>query len=65
MTHRNDVLDRIAQEHLGIPTLEARRSDSLDFYEVSVWVVESALAAAFEAGRQSVQCETVQGRRQS
>jgi hypothetical protein len=65
MTHQNDVLDRIAQEHLGILTLKTRRSDSLDFYEVSVWNVESALAAAFEAGRQSALSETVQGRRQS
>jgi hypothetical protein len=54
MTNRNNILNRIAREHLRIQTLETRRSGSLDFYEVSVWVVESALAAAFEAGRQSI-----------
>jgi hypothetical protein len=65
MTNRNDILNRIAREHLRIPTLETRRSDSLDFYEVSVWVVESALAAAFEAGRRSVLADASQDGRQS
>ena len=45
-----DVLMEIAREHLGIPTLETRRSDSLDFHEVAVWCVHDALKAAFEAG---------------
>jgi len=30
------TLERIAAEHLGIETLEARKRDSLDFHEVSV-----------------------------
>jgi len=46
-------LSEIAREHLGIPTLEARQSDSLDFHDVSVWAVHGALTAAFNAGRQS------------
>lgn len=44
-------LTRIAQVHMGIETLEERRSDSLDFHEVSVWSVRDALQAAFEAGQ--------------
>jgi hypothetical protein len=45
-------LTQIAQTHLGLETLEEeRRSDSLDFHEVSVWSVRDALQAAFEAGQ--------------
>jgi hypothetical protein len=40
----------IAREHLRIATLETRRSDALDFHDVSVWGVRNALAAAYEAG---------------
>jgi hypothetical protein len=44
------LLSDIAREHLGIPTLDTRRSDSLDFHDVAVWQVESALKAAYIAG---------------
>lgn len=44
------ILTAIAQEQLGIPTLDVRNSDSLDFHEVSVWSVKAALTAAFNAG---------------
>jgi hypothetical protein len=40
----------IAREHLGIETLEERKSDRLDFHNVSVWGVERALSAAYQAG---------------
>jgi ABC-type transporter Mla subunit MlaD len=40
----------IAKEHLRIETLETRRSDSLDFHDVSVWGVRDALEAAYKAG---------------
>ncbi len=46
-------LQQIALDHLFIETLETRNSDRLDFHEVSVWGVKSALMAAFEAGRQA------------
>jgi len=46
-----DKLEKIAQEKLGIDTLEQRWSDSLDFYDLSVWQVKAALLAAYEAGR--------------
>jgi hypothetical protein len=41
----------LAKRHLGIATLETRRSDRLDFHEVAVWAVRDALRAAWEAGR--------------
>lgn len=52
------LLLQIAQEHLLIETLETRRSDRLDFHDVAVWGVKSALLAAFEAGRQSAVTKT-------
>ena len=44
------ILTLIAQKHLGIETLETRRSDSLDFHDVAVWCFRDALEAAFNAG---------------
>jgi len=56
---RDRRLTAIAREHLGIETLETRRSDSLDFREVSVWGVLAALrdayAAGFEQARQDIE----------
>ncbi len=46
----NRILTNIAATHLNIPTLQTRRSDRLDFHDVSVWAVRSALKAAYEAG---------------
>ncbi|WP_425287682.1 DUF6900 domain-containing protein [Pseudomonas indica] len=43
----------MALDHLFIDNLETRNSDRLDFHEVSVWGVKSALIAAYEAGRQA------------
>jgi hypothetical protein len=50
MKPSHTILEAIAREHLGIPTLEIRRSDRLDFYDVSVWRIEAALTAAYRAG---------------
>ena len=49
----DQLLARIALDHLFIETLATRNSDSLDFHDVSVWGVKSALMAAYEAGRQA------------
>lgn len=46
-------LEKIAQEVLGVETLERSWSDSLDFHEVSVWGLEEALKRAYEAGKAS------------
>ena len=48
-------LQQIALDHLFIETLETRNSDRMDFHEVSVWGVKSALMAAYEAGQQAAQ----------
>lgn len=44
------LLESIAQDHLFIETLVTQHSDRLDFHDVSVWGVKSALQAAFDAG---------------
>ena len=58
MTKQADItldqqLQQIALNHLFIETLETRNSDRLDFHEVSVWAVKSALMAAYQAGLQA------------
>ena len=51
MTNTLDqIFALIAEKHLNIENLETRSSDSLDFHDVSVWGVRSALKAAFKAG---------------
>ena len=50
-----NLLQKIALDHLFIDTLQTRNSDCLDFHEVSVWGVKSALIAAYEAGRQAAE----------
>lgn len=50
MNHLDTILTAIAKEHLRIDTLETRKSDSLDFYDVGVWCVRDALEAAYKAG---------------
>lgn len=47
------IITKIAQEKLDIETLEERKSDSLDFHEVSVWGLKAALEAAYQAGKES------------
>ena len=46
----DQLLAQIALDHLFIETLKTRNSDSLDFHDVSVWGVKSALMAAYQAG---------------
>ncbi len=53
LLNQKNVLLKIAQRHLGLPTLEARKSDSLDFKEQSVWSIKDALEAAYEAGKKA------------
>ena len=45
------LLAEIARDVLKIETLDERKSDRLDFYEVSVWSVKEALRRAYHAGR--------------
>ena len=50
MIDPDKCLSEIAREHLGIPTLGTRNSDSLDFYDVPVWGIRAALLHAYQAG---------------
>lgn len=45
------LLLEIATKHFhSIETLETRNSDRLDFHDVAVWAIRSALAEAYAAG---------------
>ena len=57
MTQAKKVAAQIAREHLGVATLENRKSDSLDFHNLSVWRIETALVAAYYAGVASKRVE--------
>jgi hypothetical protein len=53
MTDIDKILADIAHQQLKIETLKTRKSDSLDFHDVSVWSLRAALLCAFEAGRKA------------
>lgn len=53
MDHIDNILTKIAQEHLDIETLKTRNRDVLDFYDLPVWRIKVALQAAFDAGQQA------------
>jgi hypothetical protein len=46
----DQLLTRIAQQHLGIDTLETRKLRCQDFHDLPVWSLRDALEAAFNAG---------------
>ncbi len=50
---RDNQLNTIAREALGLETLETRSRDGLDFHDLAVWCVKEALQRAYEAGRAS------------
>lgn len=52
---RDAQLLEIAERHLFLETLETRNWDRLDFHDVAVWAIRSALEAAFEAGRRAAE----------
>jgi hypothetical protein len=57
MTDVDKLLASITNQQLHIETLETRNSDSLDFHDVSVWGLRTALLYAFEAGRQAARAK--------
>ena len=59
------LLEQIALDHFFVETLKTRHSDQLDFYEVSVWAMESALKAAFAAGQQAAASKRHAGKKDS
>jgi len=50
MSTLDRIFTLIAQQHLGIDTLETRHGDALDSHCVAVWQLRDAFAAAFKAG---------------
>ncbi|CAI8819371.1 DUF6900 domain-containing protein [Methylococcus capsulatus] len=50
MTPLDALLTEIAQQQLGIDTLETQNSDDLDFHDTAVWCLKAALEAAYQAG---------------
>jgi hypothetical protein len=53
------VIAEIATKHLGLPTLEERGVDRLDFHELSVASIRAALEAAYAAGATSAAAKAV------
>jgi len=51
---REETVLQIAKKYFRVETLKSRGRDSLDFYDVSVWSMQSALTDAYNAGRDSV-----------
>lgn len=50
-----DTLLALARQHISnIETLETRRTDSLDFHDIAIWELKSALEAAYRTGQASV-----------
>ena len=47
---KQKVIEKIALDHLFIQTLKTQHRDRLDFHDVSVWAVKSALEAAYAEG---------------
>ncbi|MCK0171400.1 hypothetical protein MWU53_10060 [Aliiroseovarius sp. S1123] len=48
------LLLEIAAKHFhSIETLETRNRDRLDFHDVAIWSIRTALEEAFEAGRRA------------
>ena len=55
---RDALILEIARRQFHIETLETRNRDRLDFHDVAVWALRTALEDAFEAGRRAGRAET-------
>lgn len=53
MSAKEQAIAKIAKEVLWLETLKTRNSDSLDFYDLSVWGIREALDRAYEEGAKS------------
>ncbi len=47
---RAKLLEGLAKKHFDVETLETRKMDDLDFYDVAIWSIKAALNEAFEVG---------------
>jgi hypothetical protein len=48
------IFEKISLKNLGIKTLQDRKRDDLDFYDLAVWDIKKALKSAYNAGRKSM-----------
>ena len=48
----DEVVKKIADEVLGVKSLETQNMDSLDFHELSVWSIKEALIRAVKEGEE-------------
>lgn len=55
ITKMEKTITQIAVDRMEIETLERRWRDSLDFHEVSVWVLKEMLEKAYKAGMEAAQ----------
>lgn len=53
--NQEQLIERIALEHLHIETLETQNRDRLDFHDLAVWSIKSALETAYAAGALAAQ----------
>lgn len=58
--HRNAAIEKIARVTLGVETLEIRDPNNMDFHDMGVWAIRTALEAAYNAG-----CKSVKSRRKN
>ena len=54
------TFEKIAQDVLGLETLETRNADSLDFHDLAVWQIREALERAYQAGKNEKAREAAQ-----
>lgn len=54
------AFEKIAQDVLGLDTLETRNADSLDFHDLAVWQIREALERAYQAGKNEKAREAAQ-----
>ena len=53
-----DTLNQIARDTLRIETLKTRNSDSLDYHDLAVWEIRTALQNAYTAGSMAAGLKT-------
>jgi len=47
---KKELLEKIAKDVMDIETLEERKSDDLDFYDIAVWNLKVMMEKAYQAG---------------
>jgi len=50
MNNMSQTVEDIAKRVFRVETLETRRSDRLDFYDVGIWNIKTGLEEAYKSG---------------